>query len=681
MLTAIVSVALAIVLLIVLPRRYSSETKLIVKVGRESVTLDPTATTSQTMLLQKTQEEEINSALEIVYSRRIKEAVVAKLGVEEVIDGSFGDDDDEEEWAIKQTLRNAVSSVGDVLLNIGVRDPISDHERAILELNSCVHVSAPKMSRVISVYAEAKSPEMAQAIANTISEAYVTEHMKISQTKGSYEFFERETNKTAAQLDAAKLEMARFMSERQIVSVESNQELLKNAWNEILANILRLENQEKEIAARFADKHPNRIIVVEQLASARKVLDRLRRQVGPAGGAGVTDDSQLAAVSYEEDAGDSRTDKKSIMVSPHGKSRASAVLPAQGGDMISRIEKLILANNELEKYLERVQSLGTQLELHRLKLEEARLIKEQKANHISNVTIFQTATLNEKPIAPNKALVGLGTLFFCFSLAGAFAVFRDVAIRSKYMFSSSDIERNLKVPVLAKLSPDRSGSERTLKNKRSLQKLRDECSDVIHRFVQFSHGKQAGQNQGLVVGVLSFDKGNGASTVAATLATSCSKEYGIRTILVDADRTGRSVMQRFSLNGAPGLYELVNDGLEVQECLQRSELFDLSLVSSTNKSQSGLTLGTMPASDVLNQISNLRQQFDVVIVDLPPATSTDSLVSIAPLMDHVLLVAESGRTQTDKAVSVMRMFENSDTEILGVILNKYLAEFSWQRNT
>ena len=44
---------IAVALLIGLPRKYYSDAKLIVKIGRESVALDPTATTSQTLLMQK----------------------------------------------------------------------------------------------------------------------------------------------------------------------------------------------------------------------------------------------------------------------------------------------------------------------------------------------------------------------------------------------------------------------------------------------------------------------------------------------------------------------------------------------------------------------------------------------------------------------------------------------------
>ena len=51
------------------PRKYQSEAKLFVRLGRESVTLDPTATTGQTVAVNESRTSEINSVLEILKSR------------------------------------------------------------------------------------------------------------------------------------------------------------------------------------------------------------------------------------------------------------------------------------------------------------------------------------------------------------------------------------------------------------------------------------------------------------------------------------------------------------------------------------------------------------------------------------------------------------------------------------
>ena len=54
--------AIAFCALTFLPRKYESEAKLFLRLGRESVALDPTATTGATMQIQETRDDEIDSA-------------------------------------------------------------------------------------------------------------------------------------------------------------------------------------------------------------------------------------------------------------------------------------------------------------------------------------------------------------------------------------------------------------------------------------------------------------------------------------------------------------------------------------------------------------------------------------------------------------------------------------------
>ena len=51
------------------PEIYRSDAKLMVRIGRESVTLDPTATTGQVIAVGPSRESEINSEMEILKSR------------------------------------------------------------------------------------------------------------------------------------------------------------------------------------------------------------------------------------------------------------------------------------------------------------------------------------------------------------------------------------------------------------------------------------------------------------------------------------------------------------------------------------------------------------------------------------------------------------------------------------
>src|SRR5690348_14410053 len=63
-------------------RTYESEAKLYVRVGRESVSLDPTATTGQVVSLQDSREGEVNAIEQLLLARETAEMVVDKLGTD-----------------------------------------------------------------------------------------------------------------------------------------------------------------------------------------------------------------------------------------------------------------------------------------------------------------------------------------------------------------------------------------------------------------------------------------------------------------------------------------------------------------------------------------------------------------------------------------------------------------------
>ena len=68
-----------------LAETYRAEAKLLVKIGRENVSLDPTATTGQVIQMGQTRESEINSELDILRSRELAQKVVDDIGPEKFL--------------------------------------------------------------------------------------------------------------------------------------------------------------------------------------------------------------------------------------------------------------------------------------------------------------------------------------------------------------------------------------------------------------------------------------------------------------------------------------------------------------------------------------------------------------------------------------------------------------------
>ncbi len=468
------TMGLVVLGLIFLPRTYTSDARLFVRLGKESVSLDPTATVSQTVDVQDTRESEINSEIEILRSRGLMEDVVTKLGPDEILYGG--------------SAGGAGSSVMDVLLapvdvaRTWVSGRISPEERAIAELEKTVSITSPKKSSILILKAKGRTPQQAQTILQAYVDAYMVKHAKANRTEGSYEFFVDQSKLLADQLKLANEELRDAKNAISLVSIEgqrqnvqsqassiedailenqralahseakvaSLQEALKklppdldaehtaglpNVAADAMRNELyKLQIQEKEASSRFTSLHPTVIALRRQVEDTHKILD-------------------------EQESSRSQTTKKTNPVHQSVQTEltaAQALAAAQRAEAASLekqyngIQAKIRTLNDGEF---RITNLTRQTELleasyrdYTANREQARIDQALAHGQISNVNVVHAATFVAKPSSPKVLL----TLIAGFIVAAGGAVLLAFACDhlDPSLKTSDDIENELGIPVL-----------------------------------------------------------------------------------------------------------------------------------------------------------------------------------------------------------------------------------------
>ena len=69
-----------------------------------------------------------------------------------------------------------------------------------------------------------------------------------------------------------------------------------------------------------------------------------------------------------------------------------------------------------------------------------------------------------------------------------------------------------------------------------------------------------------------------------------------------------------------------------------------------------------------NLLRDLRNDFQIVILDLPPILSSDDVIALLPQIDCVLLVAAVGLTKASDIEECVRHLQQS--QLVRVVLNK-----------
>ena len=77
----------------------------------------------------------------------------------------------------------------------------------------------------------------------------------------------------------------------------------------------------------------------------------------------------------------------------------------------------------------------------------------------------------------------------------------------------------------------------------------------------------------------------------------------------------------------------------------------------------------LASKKMLSTIDELKQQFDIILIDAPPAIAVTDSQIIATRSDGVFLVVNSDKTKRDAVLKAKQNLENVRARILGVVLN------------
>ena len=170
-----------------------------------------------------------------------------------------------------------------------------------------------------------------------------------------------------------------------------------------------------------------------------------------------------------------------------------------------------------------------------------------------------------------------------------------------------------------------------------------------------------------VVGVTSSMRGEGKSTTAINLSYVLA-EKGSRVVIIDGDLRIPSVAKKLQIKSTPGLTNLLMDGFGDFERFKSTLLDNWYIVPAgdipPNPSE---LLGSERMKELLDE---LKEQFDYIIVDLPPVNIVSDALSISPLISGMVVVIREEYTEKKELTRCMRQLSLSNVKVLGCVLNE-----------
>ncbi len=172
-----------------------------------------------------------------------------------------------------------------------------------------------------------------------------------------------------------------------------------------------------------------------------------------------------------------------------------------------------------------------------------------------------------------------------------------------------------------------------------------------------------------VIGVSSAMAGEGKSLSSINLAYSLS-QLDKRVLLIDCDMRRPSLSTKLLINKVPGLSNYLTGNGDVDSIIQACSLDDekgFDVVSSGDNPPNPIEL--LSSVKMAKFIDNLRDEYDYIILDLPPVGEVSDAMVAAKLADGILLVVRQNYCNMVALSSAVSQFEFIESRILGIVLN------------
>jgi polysaccharide biosynthesis transport protein len=169
-----------------------------------------------------------------------------------------------------------------------------------------------------------------------------------------------------------------------------------------------------------------------------------------------------------------------------------------------------------------------------------------------------------------------------------------------------------------------------------------------------------------VILLTSAHPGEGKTSITLNLAITLAQS-GRTVVVVDADLRKGNCYSHLGLQNSHGLSHVLTGSLSLEEVVQSTAVSGLFLISRGAVTHSPTDL---LASDKMKEVLEvLRERFDFVLIDTPPAIAISDAVLLSVMSDGVLVVLRNQSTTGEAARHVVERLQTVGARILGAVLN------------
>ncbi len=554
-------------------------------------------------------------------------------------------------------------------------------------------------SRIIEIHYRSANPELAANIVNTLASTYVEQNFKtkFESTMQAADWLSKQLVDLQMKVETSQEKLVKYQKEHDILGIDEKQIITTQKLDELNKNLTAAESErmQKESLYRLIQSGDPDIISTTALGdsgtpgpnSGSSLLENLRAkqadlkiqaadlntQFGPAYPKLAQLNNQLKEIEFQIQAEIRKTAAKV-------RSQYQAAL--QRENMLrDALDKQKQEANKLNESAIEYSLLKRDVETNRQlyeglleKLKEAGVTAGLRSSNLKIVNAARVATAPSEPNLPRNL-----TFAFVLGLTSGIGL----------AFLLENLDNTVRTPEQAQiiaglpsLGMIPQGSKTGIESHHPKRLSVASSKEAVELVTQARPQSQMAESyRALRTSLLLSSIGAPPKVILVTSAlpqegkttTSINTsivlaQKGVRVLLIDADLRRPGVHKTLGMGPRSGLSNVLTGSATLQQTITRSPLLPNLFV---------LPAGTPPpnpaellaSANMANLITELRDQFDHIVVDTPPTLSVTDAVVLATRADSVILVIRSGQTTKGALRRSRDILMQVNAKVTGILLN------------
>jgi len=558
-----------------------------------------------------------------------------------------------------------------------------------------LRLSVIPRTRIVEIHYSHPDPRLAAQIVNGLINTYIEQNFKtkFDSTTQTSEWLSQQLSDLALKVETSQEKLVRYQKQHDILGIDEKQNIVTSKLDELNKELTVAEGDriEKESAYKLISAgNPELFARVEP----NSLISQLRAQ-----------ESELS-IKYAEATTQFGPSYPKVMQLGNQLKQVEASIRAENERIALRVQ------NEYLSALQREKLLGTALDVQKQEanhlnesaIEYSLLKRDAESNRqlyegllqklkeagvsaglrSSNIRIVDLARVPTSPSAPNiprNILLGLalglfGGIGLAFVLEGL-----DNTVRTP---EEAQIISALPSLGIVPLSPKLIAKSRSDSRPRlSLSSWSSESPDSVE-LITFARPRSelAESYRALRTSILLSSPGSPPKVILVTSAlpqegkttTSINSaivlaQRGGRVLLIDADLRRPGIHKALGVRNTSGLSTLMTGGNGSEDPIMSTEIPNLFvLTAGPPPPQPAELLGSTLMKDYL---ARMREKFDHIVIDTPPALSVTDAVLLSVEADSVVVVIRSGQTTKAALRRVRDLLSHVNARVTGVVVNAF----------